>query len=401
MVTFSSEQDAALAAVSRWRKSGGKEFLLTGAAGTGKSTLAKAAGGDGDDVIYCSPTGKGADALRKRSGVPATTVHRALYKPEGAMGGKLAKLAEALIAAETQTPNDTHRIKQLRAELYAARAKVGGPRWKVPKDAPVKSARLVVVDECFMLSASIIKDLLEHCRAVLFLGDPHQLPPVAGSCPLADRRPDVHLSEIHRQALENPILAAATAVREGRPVPRESVSNSFGSYTWLPKSETTWEHYRDVEQIIVARNATRRGFNRKYRARLGHEGLLCKNDRLMFLSNAHEMEIFNGSVGVLDRMERVEDGVHELNVTLNDGRKVPAIPSWDGVLRGLGHREGPRDVIPVDYAYACTTHKAQGSEYESILIYDEPFGDAEMIRRWRYTAISRARNACTVVGLEQ
>lgn len=400
MVTFTPEQDAALAAVARWRKSGGKEFLLTGAAGTGKSTLAKAAGSNGTDVIYCSPTGKGADALRKRSGVPATTVHRALYKPEGAQGGKLGKLAEALLTEEAKTQPDLARVKRLRDELQSARAKVGGPRWKVPIDAPVKAARLVVVDECFMLSAQIIKDLLEHSRAVLFLGDPHQLPPVAGSCPLSDRRPDVHLEHIHRQALENPILAAATAVREGRPLPRESVSNSHGSYTWMPKSATTWEHYRDVDQIIVARNATRREMNRRYRARLGLSGLLSLTDRLMFLSNAHEMEIFNGSIAALDRVDDDGSGLagaHELNVTMQCGRRVPAVPSWDGVIRGLGHREGPRDYIPVDYAYAVTGHKMQGSETDSILVYDEPFGDAEQIRRWRYTTLTRARTHATVV----
>lgn len=404
MVTFTPEQDAALARVGRWRRSGAKSFLLTGPAGTGKSTLAKAAGegyGPGD-VIYCSPTGKGADALRKRSGVPATTVHRALYKPEGMGGGKIAKLADELMKAEAAGKPDAERIKRLRGELHAARAKVGGPRWKVPLDAPVKAAKLIVVDECFMLSAQIIKDLLEHSRAVLFLGDQHQLPPVAGTCPLADAVPDVHLEQIHRQALLNPILAAATAVREGRPLPRESVSNEHGSYTWLPKSETTWDHYRDVEQIIVARNATRRKMNARYRARLGLEGTLALTDRLMFLSNAHEMEIFNGSVGVLDRIDEADSsmaGVHELNVTLNCGRNVIAVPSWDGCVRGMMPREGPRDFIPIDYSYAATAHKMQGNECESILVYDEPFGDAENIRRWRYSSLTRARTHCTVVGL--
>ena len=404
MVTFSPEQDAALAKISRWRKSREQSFLLTGAAGTGKSTIAKAAGGDLDarDVIYCSPTGKGADALRKRSNVPATTVHRALYKPEGHDGGVLAKMAAELLAAESAVPPDIGYVKALRNKLQIARAKIGGPKWRVPDDAPVKYARLVVVDECFMLSAQIIKDLMIHARALLFLGDPHQLPPVAGACPLSDRKPEVHLTQIHRQALENPILAAATAIREGKPLPRESSSNSFGSYTYLPKMETTWENYRDVEQIIVGLNSTRRGFNKNYRKRLGHDGLLIENDRLMFLNNAHEMEIFNGSVGTLDAIYQVEDsdehGVHELNVTLNDGRRIPAIPSWDGVIRGLGHREGPRDYIPVDYSYAITCHKAQGSEYDSILVYDEAFGDADTQRRWMYTAITRAREHCTVVG---
>lgn len=396
MVTLSPGQDNALFRISEWRRSGSQSFLLTGPAGTGKSTIAKAAGEKGT-VIYVSPTGKGAEALRKRSGVDATTVHRALYKPTGGMSKKLSKLVERLLASESRKPVHAGDVKALRAELAAMRAKMGGPKWEVPETAAVKFADLVVVDECFMLSHQIISDLHKHAKKILFLGDPFQLPPIMGNSPLMDAWPDAVLSEIHRQAMENPVLAAATAVRNGQPWPMESVSNEHGSYRIISKAESAWSDYRSVEQIIVAKNATRRGFNNNCRKRTDYGGNIKVGERIMFLTNAHEMEIYNGSVGVLARVEARSDNKFEIDVTLDDGRFVPAVDVWDGVIHGMGPREAPRDYLPIDYSYAITCHKAQGSEYESVLVYDEAFGDCEMRQRWKYTALTRARTSAIVV----
>ncbi len=395
-LTLSPSQDNALFRIHEWRRGSEQSFLLTGPAGTGKSTIAKAAGDKGH-VIYVSPTGKGADALRKRSGVDASTVHRALYKPQGGVSKKLAKLAEKLLAAESRTSVNSGEVKQLRSEIAAMRAKMGGPRWEVPVDAAVKSADLVVVDECFMLSRQIIEDLHKHAKKLLFLGDPYQLPPVMGASPLVDVWPDATLSEIHRQALLNPILAAATAMRETGVLMRESVVNDHGSYVVMSKTESTWDNYREVEQIIVAKNATRVGFNRNYRTRLAMSGGMQAGDRIMFLTNAHDMEIYNGTVGIVKRCEVRGDNKFEIDVTLDDGRFVPAVDVWDGVIHGMGPREAPRDFLPVDYSYAITCHKAQGSEYDSVLVYGEGFGDAETRQRWNYTAMTRARTKLIMV----
>lgn len=372
-----------------------QSFLLTGPAGTGKSTIARALGNKG--VLYLSPTGKGALALRQRSGVDATTVHRGLYAPPPRTGGKATKIAAQLIAAENATKPDAKLIKRLRDQLHVLRARQGGPLWVVHNEAPVKDASLVVVDECFMLSRQIIDDLHKHARRIVFLGDPHQLPPVAGDCPLSRRRPDAELTEIHRQALENPILRVATAVREGRALPTENM-NGAGAYNYMNKKDTVWEQYRAADQIIVAKNATRRRMNVNYRARIGRNGLLSLGERLIFLTNAHEMEIYNGSTGELTLRDGVDDGCYDVNVCLDDGREIPAVPLWDGVLRGLTPKECPRDFLPIDYAYAITCHKAQGSEYGNVLVYDEGFGDRETHRRWLYTACTRPRDALTVVN---
>ncbi len=395
---FSHEQDGAITKITVWRKDSEQCFLLTGAAGTGKSTIAKAAG-EGENVLFCSPTGKGADALRKRSGVEASTVHKVLYKSPGGHNSKLAKLAQKLLAAEASAKPNIPEIQRLRGEIRAMRARAGGPKWEVPKDALIKGADLVVVDECFMLSAQIIKDLRDNAKKILFLGDPYQLPPVAGACPLVEQWADVHLDQIHRQAMENPVLRAATKMRETGIM--ETVSTDAGengAYRYLQKDQTTWEDYRAVEQIIVARNATRRGFNANYRRRLGYETPLVVGDRLIFLTNSHEMEIFNGSVGTLDSFGERSDNEFDITVDLDDGCTVPAVPAWNGPMYGLEPREGPRDMMPIDYSYAITCHKAQGSEYKSVLVYDEGFGDKETWRRWNYTATTRARQSCTVVN---
>lgn len=405
MVTFSAEQERALDAVGKFLKSKDWAFVLTGAAGCGKSTLAQRINGDG--VLYCSPTGKGADALRKRSKVQASTVHKVLYKPKEKGKGRIAELTERILKEEKSKAPDLKIITDLSRELRDERKRIRTPSWSVPPDAECKAAKLLVVDECFMLNAQVIGDLRQNTKKVLFLGDPYQLPPVAGDCPLSSQKADSHLTEVHRQALENPILYAATEIRQGRAIPRATVKNEHGSYQWLKKSETGWDHYRDVEQIIVAKNATRRKFNDHYRARIGFKPGMTVGDRIIFLKNDHDIGIYNGSVGVLNEFHAVDfedsrgqrhPNCYEITVTLDDGRIVPAVPVWDGALRGEHTADGPREVNAIDYAYALTGHKAQGSEYDSTLVYDEGFGDMPTWRRWIYTTITRARNACTVVG---
>lgn len=399
MVTYTPEQTGIVDQIGRWIKSGEWSFLTTGAAGTGKSTISRAFQDEG--VLFCSPTGKGAEAMRKRGGVPAQTVHQVLYRAKQGTDAKRQRLSEELLAASRAATPDQKLIAELRGQLHAERAKTSGIKWTVPKDAQVKTASLVVVDECFMLNRQIIEDLRAHASRVLFLGDPHQLPPVAGDCPLSRRTPDANLEQVHRQALENPVLWAATRVRQGLGLPTEDRVNDHGAYCYRAKpSLTTWEDYKAVDQIICGFNKTRRTMNARYRTLLGFPKQLTVGERVIFLKNDHEAGVYNGTIGDILRMY-AGAGLSGLGWDIDiqsDGRDVPALSVWDGPMFGLDAQDGPKDLNSIDSAYAITTHKSQGSEWDRTLVYDEGFGkDQDTRRRSQYTALTRARTSCMMV----
>ncbi len=66
-----------------------------------------------------------------------------------------------------------------------------------------------------MVDAELGRDLLSFGKPVLVLGDPAQLPPVRGGGFFTEADPDVMLTEVHRQAADNPIIQMSMLVREG------------------------------------------------------------------------------------------------------------------------------------------------------------------------------------------
>src|SRR5688500_11043036 len=188
-MNLSPQQDAALLAVSRWMKSCRPPvFRLFGYAGTGKTTLArKIAENVEGDVLFAAFTGKAAQVMRNKGCPGARTIHSLIYRPRGEKPEK-----------ET-------------GELQ--------PAFALNRTSEVRKAKLVVIDECSMVDQKLGLDLLSFGTPILVLGDPGQLPPVkngeGGGGFFTERAPDVMLTEVHRQAMDNPIIALAGKVREG------------------------------------------------------------------------------------------------------------------------------------------------------------------------------------------
>src|SRR5688572_1511980 len=187
-VDLSPQQDAALLAVSRWLKTGRPQvFRLFGYAGTGKTTLARRIADDaGGEVLFAAFTGKAAQVMRNKGCRNARTIHSLIYRPRGEKPEK-----------ET-------------GELQ--------PAFALNRTSEVRKAKLVIIDECSMVDEKLGRDLLSFGTPILVLGDPGQLPPVkageGGGGYFTEAEPDVMLTEIHRQARENPIIALAQTVRE-------------------------------------------------------------------------------------------------------------------------------------------------------------------------------------------
>ena len=154
-------------------------FRLFGYAGTGKTTLARhvAEGVDGK-VLYAAFTGKAAQVMRNKGCAGASTIHSLIYKA---------------LESEAEQPS---------FELWA--------------DAPAAKAKLIVIDECSMVDADLGRDLMSFGVPLLVLGDPAQLPPVSGGGFFTNAAPDVMLSEVHRQAQDDPIVRLSMQVRAGR-----------------------------------------------------------------------------------------------------------------------------------------------------------------------------------------
>ena len=178
-MTWSSQQDAALKSVSDWlRKRDKPIFRLFGYAGTGKTTLARhlAEGVDGD-VAFGAYTGKAALVLRSKGCADASTIHSMIYR--------------------------------------SRESDEGGPQFVLNRQSAAAKADLIVIDECSMVDEELGRDLLSFGQPVLVLGDPAQLPPVKGGGFFTEAEPDVMLTEVHRQARDNPIIQMSLTVREG------------------------------------------------------------------------------------------------------------------------------------------------------------------------------------------
>lgn len=349
---LSPQQETAASKISEWLKTDQKRFVLAGYAGTGKSTLAKMLSED-YNTHYCAYTGKAANVLREK-GNDASTIHAALYK---------------LISDDDEAE----------------------PRYALDDDSFIKNKELVIVDEYSMLPQEIIDDIESLAKKVLYLGDPFQLPPVQGECGL---KPDYFLEEIHRQALESNIIRYATDVREGRAL--EFCKHD--DFIYQPKKAFTSEDYESAEQIIVGYNKTRISWNDRFREKLGFEGLPLpqQGDKLICTKNNHVRGLFNGMIGeAASDARQVSFQELRLDFEAHKGLKV-----WDGAFK---KREGlPKGYEKIldrfDYAYAITCHKSQGSEFDDVLVYNEPIGkEAIERRRWIYTALSRGKKKVSLV----
>src|SRR6202045_5185329 len=176
---WSSEQKSALDRVNQWLRAGEPQlFRVFGYAGVGKTTLARhIAQGAAGEAAFAAFTGKAALVLRSKGCAGATTIHALIYR--------------------------------------ATEGTEGAPNFTLNADGPASKAGLIVIDECSMVDAELARDLLSFGKPILVLGDPFQLPPVKGGGYFTESPPDVMLTEIHRQAADDPIIRLSEIVRTG------------------------------------------------------------------------------------------------------------------------------------------------------------------------------------------
>jgi len=344
---FSPQQDDALVAASRWLKAGDRQvFRLFGYAGTGKTTLARHLAEDVDgDVLFAAFTGKAAQVLRSRGATKASTIHSLIYRPKG----------EDVVEDE-----ETGRKEVL-------------PTFSLNRQSPLSKADLIIIDECSMVDEDLGRDLLSFGTPVLVLGDPGQLPPVSGGGFFTEHEPDILLEEIHRQARDNPIIELARQVREGNQV---MIGDYGDAAKVISKRDVDTDEVLAADQVLVGTNKTRRLYNQRLRDLKGFEGPLpAAGDKLVCLRNIRTED---------DGVDRHSAKVKLLKAAFEEPEKE--IP-WQIKRR---HDD-------FDYGYALTVHKAQGSQWENVYLFDESYAFREHRDRWLYTAITRAAEQLTIV----
>lgn len=389
---LTNKQEEGLKIILDRHKRNEKYTVVAGYAGTGKSTLVKfaieALNVESSKVAYATYTGKAAEVLRKKGNPGACTLHKLLYDHFPMPGGGF--------------------YRKSKTEL---------------------DVTIVVVDEVSMVPKPMVDLLLKHKIYVIFLGDPFQLPQIDKDTEnhLLDK-PHIFLDEIMRQAAESEIIQLTMKIRNG-----ESLDLFKGNEVQIfKKNEFNTGMMTWADQIIVATNATRQSINQQMRKILGYSGLPQHGERMICLRNYWDDcndagdALVNGTTGII---ENPFESFRRIPAYIkNDRRDLPTIVGNfipDGgiefhsiemdkemIMTGekcidwrVAYQLGklkPKigDIVPKEFAfaYAITCHKAQGSEWEKVLVVEEGFPfDRTEHARWLYTACTRASEKLVLV----
>lgn len=394
---WSAQQQTALDRVGRWLRTRDKPvFQLAGYAGTGKTTLAKhlAATVDGP-VYFAAYTGKAAHVLMKSGATNVSTIHKLIYRPKDKSQQRLRDLQAERARLLTHQPVPENLVEKIDAAIRAEQVNLARPSFQLNTESPLLGTALLVVDEYSMIDEQMGADLLSFGCPILALGDPGQLPPVGGA-PFFRGPPDILLTEIHRQAQDNPIIWMSKEVREGRALrPGDYGASRVIPYGRLPREELRGM-VLSTDQLLVGRNATRIISNARTRELLGRTSPLPqRGDKLVCLRNNHEIGLLNGQIWRV-RKDSIDDGDYViLDIEGEDGAVVEVSAHHHYFHGGKPDYWERKDAEEFDYGYALTVHKSQGSQWNNVLLFDEWYGKDR--KEWLYTAITRAAERIDIV----
>jgi len=372
-MSWSAQQEMALKDVRGWLRQpdGPQVFRLFGYAGTGKTTLAREveriARDEGNtkksDVLYGAFTGKASLVMRSKGCRNASTIHSLIYENESEDSG-------------------------------------APPRFTLNPDSDVKNAALVIIDECSMVDEPLGTDLLSFGTKVLVIGDPEQLPPVKGAGFFTNTKPDFMLTEVHRQARDNPIIRMSMEIREGKRLRY----GDFGAVRVCPKSDIGEAVVMGADQVLCGLNRTRHAYNKFIRLRKGiEENHPLAGERLVCLKNNRSKGFFNGGIYRVVEVREVKSERIILHVAPEDAGRTEKEVEIEIHPFFL---EGREDELPWEvrktydeftFGYVLTVHKSQGSQWDDVVLYDQSGAFREDRSRWLYTGVTRAAKSLTVV----
>lgn len=392
-IEFNNEQIFALYKIENWWKSktGKQVFEISGAAGTGKTTLIiyfiERIGLELDEVLFVAYMGKAANQMAL-NGLPARTIHSAIYD--------YVKVYDR--------DEETGKI------LFK---KNGTPKTKkifVKKEKLSKKIKLIVLDEGSMVNEKIGKDLESFGIPIIVLGDLNQLPPVFGN-PYFLKEPDVVLRKIMRQSESNPIIWLSQRILEGK----DLKIGVYGDSAVVPKDNLKMENFKSASMVLTCTNRLRYNINNYFREYIKRirtlefphvgEKIVCRKnnwgksiEKRFFLTNGttgfvtyYYRDSFNGKTLTIDM--RPDFSKEEFkNIELSYRHLYPNLFPEDEEEKARRDIE-ERYYDLVEYAYALTVHSTQGSQYDNILFLLEESmlnRGEDMRKKILYTGITRA-----------
>lgn len=417
----------------------GQDFFFGGYAGTGKTTVLPAVieemGLQPADVAFCAPTGKAAkvmgDKLRAFGmAVTPTTIHKLIYMPKRAAAdaimANIKSLKDQIVRVKTgeariivykestlSTEEAERHIQNLNMELVRAMDNDDGPKFSLrPIDEFPEAVKLIVVDEGSMVGFDLARDLATFGRPILAFGDPGQLPPVGDEYGFQCEDPNAFLTEIHRQAQDNPIIRLATEARNGRPLKLGDYGNGV-KVVDRRDDDVTLDTERDA-MVLCGTHKKRWTLTKKIRTALGYtESGPCEDEPLLICKNSQKLPaLVNGSlVTCLTEHGDLKKGVaaFDLRIQDEDGTTYD-IRCAQGLFEEHQQRKrnaytapsqlafaAKRECEHVDWGHVLTVHKSQGSQWDDVVVHDESGAFREASSRWLYTAVTRAAKHLTVV----
>ena len=375
-ITYNEEQKQAI------KESYEKDFLIiTGGPGTGKTTIMK-----GitelfrqldklsyerlqEKVALLAPTGRAAKRMTETTGLRASTIHRFL-----------------------KWQRDTNKFQV--NEYNKSRVE------------------FVIIDEASMidtyLMASLLKGISANCKIVM-VGDDHQLPSVGPGQLLHDlieseKLSVVKLKELYRQGKDSNIISLAYDVRNGEVQPQ--IFNKDEDLTFIncpseqviPNIMEIATTYKDLSyknfQILAPMYKTYTGIdeinnhiqsifnpkdNSKKELRIG-EVTFREQDKVIQLTNMPDDNVYNGDIGIIDRI--VTSPKKEIHIDF-DGNIVKYTPTNFNCFR---------------LAYAISIHKAQGSEFDVVIMPVVKNYGKMLYRKLIYTGITRSKKQLFLIG---
>ena len=319
-------------------------FRYQGLAGTGKSVLLAHLARKYPKALLCAFTGKAASVIARKSNLPASTIHAALYCYYG-------------------------RDKETRDLKFGRKVKDG--EW---------TGNLVLVDEVSTVNEWLAGDLLATGCKVVACGDAGQLPPVRGDGFFMRGAADAELHTVHRQAWDSAIIRQAHAVRAGHDYRADGPDFRI-------EREIGRDDLMAADVVLCWRNATRIGVNRLVRGWKGLSGFAERGEAVMALQNNPDWGILNGATYLLQERHVAGDGT--VCIVNERGEDVSVENAW------IEDMEAPIVLDDNDarsngfaWAYCATVHKYQGSESDRVILVDEY--NRDMRDRWLYTGITRA-----------
>lgn len=363
-------------------------FLLTGGPGTGKTTIINAIvssyaklndmtldpSSEDYAIALAAPTGRAAKHMGESTGLPAMTIHRLL----GLTGTEDDEFAE-----------------------------------------PTLDCKLLIIDEMSMVDTKLFRTLINAVQPgtqVVLVGDKDQLPSVGPGQVFSDlinsdAFPTTILNEIHRQDEDSTIIQLAHDINEG--IIDEGIFQNKADRSFINSNS------RNVPEVLsqIISKSEDRGFDiadvqvlaPMYRGQAGIDNLNVViqnvvnpmapkrkevsvgntkyriNDKVVYLVNSPEDNVFNGEIGKIVGILLAKENTDHVDKLVID---------FDGNEVSLDRK----DWLNISLAYCTSIHKAQGSEFEMVIL---PLVNEEsrMLRRnLLYTAVTRSRRLLIMVG---